>query len=71
MPTLRMLLDNNFNTRATADNMFVHVNTVHYRIGKIEQLLDIDLSAMSTRVELYTAVKVWDTLEVNGLLEAM
>jgi len=67
LPTLRKLLDTGGNNKATADQLYIHVNTLYYRINKIEQILDIDLAKMNARVELYTAIKVWDTLQVlNG-----
>lgn len=67
LPTLRKLLDTCGNNKATADQLFIHVNTLYYRISKIEQILDMDLSKMHARAELYTAIKVWDTLQVlNG-----
>ena len=67
LPTLRKLLDTGGNNKATADQLYIHVNTLYYRINKIEQILNIDLAKMNARVELYTAIKVWDTLQVlNG-----
>lgn len=56
--------------KSTADSLHIHVNTLYYRINKIEQLLDLDLSKMSAQVELYTAIKVWDTLKINGFIYA-
>lgn len=67
--TLRQLLDNNFNWKSTADDLFIHINTLYYRVNKIEQLLNINLSRMDTRVDLYIAIKVWDTLKLNGFLD--
>lgn len=66
--TLRLLLDNSMNWKWTADYMHTHVNTLYYRANKIKELLDIDLSTMETRVNLYTAIKVWDTLRITGYL---
>ncbi len=67
LPTLRRLLDACVNIKATADSLFIHVNTLYYRMNRIEKILDIDLAKMDTRVELYTAIKVWDTLQIlNG-----
>lgn len=48
-------LDNNCSINVTADKMFVHRNTIVYKINKIEELLDRDLSDMEVRVELYLA----------------
>lgn len=68
LASLRKLLDNNFNWKSTADHLFIHINTLYYRMSKIEQLLNIDLSRMETRVNMYIAIKVWDVLNLNGLL---
>lgn len=64
LPTLRRLLDACGNIKATADSLFIHVNTLYYRINKIEQILETDLAKMDTRVELHTAIKVLDTLQI-------
>ena len=69
LASLRQLLDNNFNWKSTADRLFIHINTLYYRVNKIEQLLNIDLSAMNTRVNIYIAIKVWDTLKLNGFFD--
>jgi len=68
MPTLRKLLDSNVNMRSTADSLYIHVNTLYYRVNKIEELLGIDFSSMDSRVNLFIAIKVWDTLNANGLV---
>ncbi len=71
LPTLRKLLDTCCNNKATADQLFIHVNTLYYRINKIEQILDVDLSKMHARAELYSAIKVWDTLQILNDKEQM
>lgn len=40
-----------------AERMHVHVNTVRYRIRRIEELTGRDLSTMSDRVDLFLALK--------------
>jgi len=66
LDTLRQLLDNNINLKLTADKLSIHVNTVDYRIKKVEELLNVDFSTIETRVNLYIAIKVWDTLNQTG-----
>lgn len=61
LPTLRILLDTGFSMKTTAEILHIHVNTLYYRINKIKQLLNIDFSQMNNQVELYIAIKVWDT----------
>ena len=68
LPTLRILLDNCYNLKATSDTLFIHVNTLHYRITRIEKLLAVDLAKMEVRVNLFIAIKVWDTLMLLGYL---
>lgn len=67
--TLRELFSNNINWKITASKLFIHVNTLHYRVNKIEELLGIDISQMNARLNLYTAIKVWDTLQINSYTE--
>lgn len=67
LPTLRKLLDSNVNMKSTADSLFIHVNTLYYRVNKIQELLNIDFSDMDTRVNLFIAIKVWDTMQANNL----
>ncbi|TGE39336.1 hypothetical protein E4K67_07840 [Desulfosporosinus fructosivorans] len=67
LPTLTELVNSNFNLKETAKNLFIHVNTLYYRINRIEQLLRVDLSLMSTRVNLFTVFKSWALLHMSGL----
>lgn len=66
LDTLRHLLDNNINWKCTADHLCIHVNTLDYRVKKVEELLGVDFSTMETRVNLYVAIKVWDVLNMTG-----
>lgn len=67
LTTLTELVNSNFNLKETAKNLFIHVNTLYYRIKGIEQLLRVDLSLISTRVNLFTVLKSWDLLYMSGL----
>ena len=67
--TLRTLLDDNFNYKATAEKLFLHVNTVRYRAEKISQLLGIDLNDPDTRFNLYAALRIGDVRKALGLLQ--
>lgn len=62
---LRAYLENNGSIQQTAEQMFIHRNTVNYKIRKIEELLDIDLSETSSRVNLDIGFKVADILNVK------
>jgi hypothetical protein len=62
LDTLRILLDNSCSWTTTANQMYVHVNTVYYRMFKVQKLLNVDFSLFETRLHLYTAIRAWDTL---------
>ena len=49
---LRSYLKNNGSVKETADELFIHRNTVNYKINKIEELLNMDLSSLDTRLQL-------------------
>ena len=49
---LRSYLKNNGSVKETADELFIHRNTVNYKINKIEELLQMDLSSLDTRIQL-------------------
>jgi len=69
LATLRILLDNACSWTTTANQMYVHVNTVYYRMFKVEQLLNVDFSLFETRLHLFTAIRAWDTLQICKLLD--
>ena len=49
---LRSYLNHDGSVKETADELFIHRNTVNYKINKIEELLNIDLSSLDTRLQL-------------------
>lgn len=57
METLQALLEHDFNWKQTAAELFVHVNTLRYRYEKIQQVLDMELSGMEMRTNLFAAVR--------------
>ncbi|WP_425804446.1 PucR family transcriptional regulator [Desulfitobacterium sp. Sab5] len=63
MDTLRKLSNNGFALKITADSLFIHVNTLYYRVARIEELIGADLSNIATRMNIYTAIIIWDTLK--------
>ncbi|GAA3873168.1 helix-turn-helix domain-containing protein [Leifsonia kafniensis] len=56
--TLRVFLDSGGAWQQAAGLLHVHVNTLRYRIGRIEALTDRDLSSMKDRVDLYLALSL-------------
>lgn len=68
MGTLQMLINNNFNFKLTAENLFIHVNTLHYRVIKISEILQVDFTDMQNKNNIYASVIVYNTLKVNNWL---
>ncbi|MEU5863954.1 helix-turn-helix domain-containing protein [Nonomuraea sp. NPDC047529] len=55
--TLDVFLDCSGSWNACAERLHVHVNTVRYRVRRIEELTGRDLSAMSDRVDFFLALR--------------
>lgn len=53
--TLRVYLENDLSTTATARALFVHPNTVGLRLRRVEQLLDVSLSSVAELAALHLA----------------
>jgi DNA-binding PucR family transcriptional regulator len=57
LPTLRSFLACDGSWSACASRMTVPVNTVRYRIGRIEAITGRDLSALPDRVDFFLALR--------------
>ena len=56
--TLKAYLDNQSEITTTADKLFLHRNTVSYRIKKCEEILDINLKDAQTSFNLRVALEL-------------
>jgi sugar diacid utilization regulator len=65
LDTLRSYVDSGFNQRETARRSFLHVNTVTYRLQKVEEALGVKLEDPQTRLDLTLAVRI---LTLAGVL---
>ncbi len=63
--TLRTWLAAGFSIAETARRLIVHVNTVSYRLARIERLMARDLSLAETRLEAQLALHIWDVMHVR------
>jgi DNA-binding PucR family transcriptional regulator len=54
--TLRAFLDCNGSWSRTAQQLHLHLNTVRYRIARVEELTGRDLSRMDDRTDVYLAL---------------
>ncbi|MFZ3471394.1 helix-turn-helix domain-containing protein [Streptomyces sp. 4.24] len=55
--TLEVFLANNCSWTRTAEALHLHVNTVHYRIERVEALTGRDLSRLDHKLDLYAALR--------------
>jgi len=58
LDTLKVALEQFFNVKAIADNLYIHPNTVRYRLKKINELLDMDIMESSKYSLLVIAIKL-------------
>ncbi len=58
MATLREFLACSGSWNACAAKMYVHVNTVRYRIKRVEELTGRDLSCLDNRVDFFLALRI-------------
>ncbi|MDE3722249.1 PucR family transcriptional regulator ligand-binding domain-containing protein [Nocardiopsis sp. N85] len=58
--TLERFLEHSGSWQRCAAAMHVHVNTLRYRIGRVEELTGRDLSELEHRVDLFLALKLRD-----------
>jgi len=58
LPTLREFLACSGSWNACAAKMYVHVNTVRYRIRRIEELTGRDLSSLNDQVDFFLALRI-------------
>lgn len=66
MATLDILVKNNFNRKLAADKLFIHPNTLYYRLSKIEHLLNLNLSDSNDCLEVFAVTVVYDVLKDNN-----
>lgn len=62
MNTLRLMLDHSFRWTDVSKLLFIHVNTLRYRMDKISELLDSDFSEQAVRANYFIIVKLHDLL---------
>lgn len=56
--TLRIYLNNDGDMTETANQLFLHRNTLRYRLNRIEEILDVRLSEVETQLNLVTAFRI-------------
>ena len=66
LPTLRAYLEEGGVQRKVAARCFIHVNTVVYRVRRIQELLGVDLTDPGTVFDLTLALRIRDVLAGPG-----
>ncbi len=62
--TIQQYIRSNCHNQKTADSLFIHINTLKYRLQKIQSIAGIDLNDPETRLNLQLALKV---LEIKNI----
>ncbi|MGN0291258.1 MAG: PucR family transcriptional regulator ligand-binding domain-containing protein [Lachnospiraceae bacterium] len=56
---LEVLIQNDFNVAETASKLYMHRNSVNYKLNKIESILHCSLTTVSDKSILLEAYKIW------------
>ena len=62
--TIRTYFNQNYSINNTAKKLFVHYNTILYRLNKIKALFGIDLNNEEERINLYVSLRVADSQDL-------
>ncbi|MGN0297793.1 MAG: helix-turn-helix domain-containing protein [Lachnospiraceae bacterium] len=62
MEVLQRYLENDASVQLTAQQMYVHRNTINYQIRKIRDIIGCSLTSMEDRLTIFLAFKVRDQL---------
>lgn len=60
LETLEALSRNDWNMTETAENIYIHYNTIKYRVKRIEEILDIDLQDPDEKFNLTFSLKLFN-----------
>lgn len=60
MHTLRTLFEYNQSLKETAEQLHIHINTLHYRIKKIEELTKLNPKIIKDQTILYLSIQILD-----------
>lgn len=63
LKTLICILENDWNLKTSAKDMYIHYNTIKYRYKKICELLDEDLNENEVRLKISLAIKIYQMID--------
>lgn len=64
---LRSYIDHNASINRTAESLFIHKNTLQYRLGKIKRQTGHDPRNISELLPLYIAAMIWELDKSRGI----
>lgn len=67
MYTLKVYFENNEVVKATSDELYIHVNTLKYRLKRIEQITGLNLKKVEDKVRLFIGLKIYELTDENSL----
>lgn len=56
--TLHVILSCNFNLKEASKRLFIHYNTIRYRVSKIEEIAKVNINSTADRLNLQLAVQI-------------
>jgi sugar diacid utilization regulator len=56
----------NLNTKVAAQRLFIHVNTAHHRLARIEEKTGCDMRDLADVQELLIAIRLWQHDQAGG-----
>jgi purine catabolism regulator len=57
--TLEYIVKNDWNLKATAEDLYVHYNTIKYRFNKINKILNMNLRDSENKINISVALKLY------------
>ncbi len=63
LTTLAVYLENMGKCNITSNKLYIHRNTLNYRLNKIKEILDCDIDDPSTRLRLEISLKIADVIK--------
>ncbi|GMA65098.1 PucR family transcriptional regulator ligand-binding domain-containing protein [Alicyclobacillus fastidiosus] len=63
MKTLESYFEHNYNLGETADAMYIHVNTLKYRLKRVEEITGCCLSEAEGQLQLHLGLKIYRLLQ--------
>lgn len=67
LETLILYLDHNQNVKKTAESMHIHLNTLAYRLKRVEAILEVDFSDSRQFLDVHMALNLYQYLQKGAM----